>query len=131
MDEIGLLTASSSIAKNAKVLEREVQKITELGKKQAIQFDLAKTERLHFVKGKMAKSPITLPSREVVYPATKAVRWLGMWFDAHLTFKEHTRHHQHALHHHKTQTIRTLASRTLDPAIKHLASPKTHQDTAL
>jgi hypothetical protein len=77
MDDRGLLTASSSIAKNAKVLEREVQKITELGKKQASQFDLAKTELLHFVKGRMAKSPITLPSGEVVHPATKAVRWLA------------------------------------------------------
>jgi hypothetical protein len=68
---------------------QQVQKITEFEKKQAIQFDLAKTELLHFVKEKTAKSPVTLPSGEVLHPAIKAVRWLGIWFDAHLTSKEH------------------------------------------
>ena len=89
IDDIGLVTASTSLQKNAKILEREVKKLTVEGQRQAIEFDLAKTELLHFTKGKKAKVPIYLPTGEKIVPAKGAVRWLGVWFDAHLTFKEH------------------------------------------
>lgn len=89
IDDIALLTASTSLQKNAKILEKEVKLLTKRGAEQAIEFDLAKTELLHFAKGKGKDSSLTLPSGELIKPAKKAVRWLGIWFDSHLTFKEH------------------------------------------
>ena len=89
IDDVGLLVASTSLKKNAKILEKEVRLLTEKGREQEIEFDLVKTELLHFAKGKYDDASITLPSGEVITPAKKAVRWLGIWFDPHLTFKEH------------------------------------------
>lgn len=91
IDDVGLLTASTSLAKNARILQREVERLTHIGTDQSIQFDLAKTELIHFTKGKGSDSSITLPSGETIQPAKKAVRWLGVWFDPQLTFKEHIR----------------------------------------
>jgi len=62
-----------------------------LGQENAIEFDLAKTELLHFTKGKGSDAPITLPNNEVIKLLLRAVRWLGIWFDPYLTFKEHVR----------------------------------------
>ena len=64
-------------------------KIYERGAENAIQFDLAKTELLHFTTGKEAKTTnIRLPNGEVKEPK-EIVRWLGIWFDPGLTFKQH------------------------------------------
>jgi hypothetical protein len=90
IDDIALATSSTSWKKNAKTLQREVAKLIRTGNSQAIQFDLAKTELLHFSKSAKAKSAtITLPTRETILPAQNAVRWLGIWFDPLLNFKEH------------------------------------------
>lgn len=90
IDDIALATSSTSWKKNARVLQREVAKLIRTGDSQVIQFDLAKTELLHFSKSAKAKSAtITLPTREIIVPAQTAVRWLGIWFDPLLNFKEH------------------------------------------
>jgi hypothetical protein len=39
----------------------------------------------------LRKAWITLPTGETIKPAQKAVRWLGIWFDPHLNFKEHVK----------------------------------------
>ena len=90
IDDIALATTSTSFGKNAKILQREVTKLTRTGNSQAIQFDLAKTELLHFSKSAESKmATITLPTGERIIPTQKAVRWLGIWFDPWLNFKEH------------------------------------------
>ena len=67
-----------------------MKKLTQTGQSQAIQFDLAKTELLHFAKSDKARAAIiTLPAGKKIKPAGKAVRWLGIWFDPFLNFKEH------------------------------------------
>ncbi|KYG40521.1 hypothetical protein M433DRAFT_534554, partial [Acidomyces richmondensis BFW] len=75
-----LIAASLSLRKNIKLLEQATQTLYTLGQENAIEFDLAKTELLHFTKGKGSDTPITLPNNE-----------LGIWFDPYLTFKEHIR----------------------------------------
>ena len=89
IDDFGLLTASTSLKKNARTLQKAVESLTQQGKQQAIEFDLAKTELIHFSKGKGSSTAITLPSGDVIEPAKTAVRWLGIWFDPGLTFKDH------------------------------------------
>lgn len=89
MDDIALATASTSLKKNTRILEREVAKLYELGAQKAIQFDLVKTELIHFTTAKEAKTTsMKLPNGEIIEPK-EVVRWLGVWFDAGLTFKQH------------------------------------------
>jgi hypothetical protein len=89
IDDISLSVASTSLKKNIRILQREVAKMYELRAKNVIQFDLAKTEFMHFTTGKEAKTAsLRLPNGEVVEPK-ETVRWLGIWFDSALTFKHH------------------------------------------
>ena len=75
--------------KNVKILERDVHQLYKLGAENAIQFDLAKTKLLHFTKIKQAKSTsLKLLNNELV-KLKELVRWLGIWFDSNLSFKEH------------------------------------------
>jgi hypothetical protein len=81
--------ASTSLKKNIKILEREVAKLYKLAAKNAIQFDLAKTELLHFTTLKEVKvATLTLLNQEILQ-SKDVVRWLGIWFDPGLTFKQH------------------------------------------
>ena len=89
IDDIALVVSSTSVKKNIKILEREVAKIYQLGLAMAIGFDLAKTELLHFTTSKAAKTAsLLLPDQDVVQPK-EVVRWLGIWFDSSLSFKQH------------------------------------------
>ena len=89
IDDITLSTSSTSLKKNVRILEREAAKIYALGASNAIQFDLAKTELIHFTTSKEAKTAsLRLPNDEVIQPK-EVVRWLGVWFDQGLTFKYH------------------------------------------
>jgi ribonuclease HI len=89
IDDISLTVASTSLKKNIQILEREVATIYSLGVDSAIEFDLAKTELIHFTIAKDAKTTsLRLPNQEVIEPK-EVVRWLGVWFDQGLTFKQH------------------------------------------
>ncbi len=78
IDDIVLFTASTSLKKNIRILEREARKLYELGGKNTVEFDLAKTELIYFTTSKEAESrPLLLPNRELVQPK-ELVRWLGI-----------------------------------------------------
>ncbi len=89
IDDISLTTTSNSLKRNVKVLERSVTSLYRLAKDSCIQFDLAKTELLHFTTAKQAKrAKLILPDNTVVKPSP-LVKWLGVYFDPNLTFKQH------------------------------------------
>ena len=89
IDDIVLAIASTSLKKNIRILEREANILYTQGAENAIQFDLAKTELIHFTTLKKAKGfSLRLPNHEVIQPK-EVVRWLGIWFDSGLTFKSH------------------------------------------
>jgi ribonuclease HI len=89
MDDISLTISSTSLKKNVKILAREAAKIFDLGAQNAIQFDLIKTELLHFTTSKeVSAATLTLPDGKIV-ESKETVRWLGIWFDPALNFKEH------------------------------------------
>ena len=78
IDDIALVASSASLKKNTQILQREATKLFELGSNSAIEFDLAKTELLHFTTSKKAKTTsLLLPNQEVVQPK-EVVRWLGI-----------------------------------------------------
>ena len=87
LDDISLTTSSNSLKKNIKTLEREVKDIFELGTKNAISFDIEKTELIHFDSSKN-KPSLKLLNGAIVLPS-KVVKWLGIYYNEKLSFKEH------------------------------------------
>jgi hypothetical protein len=78
IDDIALTTASTSLKKNIRILEREVVKLQELATGNSIEFDLAKTELIHFKMAKEAKTAsLKLPDGKIIQPK-ELVRWLGI-----------------------------------------------------
>jgi ribonuclease HI len=89
IDDISLSYSSTSLKKNIRVLEAEAVKLYQLAFQSSIQFDLDKTELIHFFTGNESqKRPLKLPNNELVKPS-KLVKWLGIYFDYGLTYKEH------------------------------------------
>ncbi|KHJ31436.1 hypothetical protein EV44_g3112 [Erysiphe necator] len=88
MDDICLIAASKSIRKNIKILGREAAQLYVLEDQNAINFNLAKTELVHFSRSQEAKSrKLTLLNGAVILP-NQLVRWLGIWFDPMLLFSQ-------------------------------------------
>ncbi|KAI1002599.1 hypothetical protein K3495_g5599 [Podosphaera aphanis] len=89
IDDISLTVSSTSFKKNIQILEREVKILEVLGIQNAVQFDISKTELIHFANTKEAKqNPIYLTGGNQVKPS-QVVRWLGVLFDSKLSFKQH------------------------------------------
>ncbi len=88
IDDITLTAASKSYKKNIAILEREAKSLIELGVEYAIKFD-DKTELIHYYSSKkQATLGLKLPNGNTLIPS-KLVRWLGIYFDSNLKFKEH------------------------------------------
>jgi ribonuclease HI len=89
IDDIRLTYASTSLKKNTRVLTAEIAQLYKLAEKNAIEFDLAKTELIHFTKGKQGqKQAIKLPDNTPIKPSP-IVKWLGIYFDQQLRFTAH------------------------------------------
>ena len=85
-----MLQIGSSIADTAKAATEDVSTLVKWGQENAIYFEPAKTEVMHFSNRKL--QPSSLPAirhNEVYKHPEKAVRWLGIWFDQKLSFKVH------------------------------------------
>lgn len=88
-DDISLSTASTSIKKNVRILERETASLYQTAKEHAIEFDLDKTELIHFASSKAARTiSVLLPDKKTVTPK-QTVKWLGMLLDHKLSYKTH------------------------------------------
>lgn len=87
VDDISMTTASRSFKNNIKTLEREAQKLYQLAAENQIEFDLAKTELIHWGKSPNDTS-IKLPNNTTIEPKPM-VKWLGIYFDSDLSFKHH------------------------------------------
>lgn len=92
IDNIALIASSGSYKRNKRLLEEEVGKLFKRGKENHIEFDLRKTELINFSSKKKdseaQQTTIQLPDRNIVKPG-QLVRWLGVFFDPGLTFKDH------------------------------------------
>jgi len=88
MDDISLTASSKSFKKNIQILEREASELIALGNKNYIEFDIIKTELIHFHISPKLTPPLKLPNRVVVQPK-RVIKWLGIHFDSNLKFKEH------------------------------------------
>jgi hypothetical protein len=67
-DNISLTAVSKSYKKNIAILEREVKNIFELGKVNAIEFDINKIDLIHFFISPKEKPLLELPNRAIIEP---------------------------------------------------------------
>jgi hypothetical protein len=69
IDDISVTVTSSSFKKNAKMLQREAERLVRAGESSAISFDIAKTELLHFSASKAAtEATLQMPDKSIVSP---------------------------------------------------------------
>jgi ribonuclease HI len=89
IDDIALVASSHSVKRNCLILTREVQTLYDKAHDLTIEFDLAKTELIHFTKPRTScHLSVSLPSGDIISPKP-IVKWLGVYYDPHLTFKHH------------------------------------------
>src|SRR6266536_1756361 len=90
IDNIGLIASSESIEKNCKILKKAVIRIFEKGVDNLIQFDLEKTELIHFHSKRNIGENVNICFLEnYLVEAKPTVKWLGIWLDLKLNFKEY------------------------------------------
>ncbi len=98
----GRITATSqSLVENCRVLEKELSKVLEWCQAEQVPLDLAKTELIHFSrqrKNRDENPSICIPdwaqaelgqAQLKAVPTNKAMRWLGVFFDRTLSFRQH------------------------------------------
>ncbi len=90
INNIGLITSSESSEKNYEILKETVTRIFEKRTNNLIQFDPDKTELIHFhSKRNIGENVNIYFSENYLVEAKSTVKWLGIWLDLKLNFKEH------------------------------------------
>ena len=89
MDDFSLTTTSTSAKKNCRILKKEAESLFSMAKNHSIEFDIGKTELIHFSnKRKLIEESIEFSKNFIARPKN-LVRWLGIFLDSKLLFKEH------------------------------------------
>ena len=90
IDDIGLVASSELIEKNCKILKEAAIRIFEKGADNLIQFDPEKTELIHFYSKRNIGENVNICfSENYLVEAKPTVKWLGIWLDLKLNFKEY------------------------------------------
>src|SRR6266496_5278727 len=90
INDIGLVALSESIEKNCKILKEAAIRIFEKRADNLIQFDPEKTELIHFHWKRNIGEKVNICFLEnYLVEAKPIVKWLGIWLDLKLNFKEH------------------------------------------
>jgi len=94
-DDIGLLAISDDLQSNCTKLQKDMQEALEWGTSEGITFDPKKSELIHFTRSRKDPSPSASP--QIVTESYKVqetigpLRWLGVFFDRKLKFKQHVK----------------------------------------
>ena len=87
-DDIAIIAASKSVKENCNKLQNAVKSLVEWGKLHNVQFDVKKTELIHFDKSKKSmKYSVKFMNNSILLQ--ELVKYLGVWFDRKLSFKAH------------------------------------------
>ena len=90
IDDIDLIASSESIKKNYKILKKTTIRIFEKRADNLIQFNPEKTELIHFYSKKNIGENVNICfSENYLVEAKPIVKWLGIWLDLKLNFKEY------------------------------------------
>ena len=93
MDNVVLTTKSTSIHANIHTLEQAANIAFEWADTNAVAFDDPKSELIHFHQQRhlvVKDHCLRLPNGTLVTPKS-CLRWLGVWMDSKLSFKEHVK----------------------------------------
>lgn len=89
MDDIALVVESKTIKANLKSLEEIAPQAINWAQRNAVEFDHAKSELIHFTRSRnLDPTPLRLPGGLEIKPK-EHLRWLGVYFDRKLTWKVH------------------------------------------
>ncbi len=90
INNIDLVASLESIEKNYKILKKTAIRIFEKGAENLIQFDPEKTELIHFHSKRNIGENVNICFSEIYLVEVKpTVKWLGIWLDSKLNFKEY------------------------------------------
>src|SRR5436190_3246306 len=90
VDDIALSYSSKSLESNYKILELTVEKLLQMQTQNNIQFDMEKTELIHFHSKRIINyQDYTVQIGNMRIEPESLVRWLDIWLDSKLNFKEH------------------------------------------
>ena len=88
IDDIAIIVSSKTIRQNCRLLQNAAIELIKWGENHYIEFDMTKTELIHFGHAKrLLKYPVKI-MQNTVFPK-EIVKWLGIWFDRKLSFKTH------------------------------------------
>jgi hypothetical protein len=88
MDDFAITVTSNSAKSNCKKLEGIALELMSRAKEAAISFDISKTELIHFY-SKRTTIEEGLKLGDIEISPKPLVRWLGVFLDSKLTFKQH------------------------------------------
>jgi hypothetical protein len=92
-DDVALLAVSTSLQENCASLQADLQEALAWGSSEGITFDPKKSELLHFTRSwkdpNTDESPGITSGTHSVKETAGPLRWLGVYFDRKLTFKQH------------------------------------------
>ena len=97
MDDLGFLAAGNSVVEIKKILEKAGKITLNWGSRNAVTYDIGKTEAMLFSKARKQKLLEQLTATELRFGGQtvrfnqEATRWLGIWLDSHLNFGPHFR----------------------------------------
>src|SRR5690606_23642742 len=94
IDDVAIVAKNKNLSLNVRDLEEASNTVFQWAGSNAVAFDDAKTELLHFVYSnsfvEVRKKVVTLPNGTQVVPS-EVLRWLGVWLDRKLNFKQHVK----------------------------------------
>jgi len=92
VDDVGLAVSSKSIEENCQLLQKLAEDLLLDSKQNCMQFDVDKTELIHFHSKRSFDLKNELHSvkvGETVFQPKELVKYLGIWLDSKLSFKAH------------------------------------------
>ena len=90
INNIDLVASSESIEKNCKILKKAAIRIFEKRADNLIQFDSEKTELIYFyLKRNIGENVNICFLKNYLVEVKSIVKWLGIWLDLRLNFKEY------------------------------------------
>jgi reverse transcriptase-like protein len=90
VDDISLVASSNSLKENCLLLQNAAEKMLQLQSQNNIQFDMEKIELIHFhSKRSIDSNNYSIQIRNEQIMSKKSIKWLGVYLDFKLSFKEH------------------------------------------
>jgi len=90
VDDVALSYSLKSIENNCKMLELAAEKLLQLQSQNNIQFNMEKTELIHFHSKRIDNyQDYIIRIGNIQIEPKSLVKWLNIWLDSKLNFKEH------------------------------------------